>query len=166
MSLPSPLSISDQAKLMQAELQSWIAPYNGTAVIASNLRDMWNQAGSQAETPRILICFITETPRGSIQMRTAYHRVDRLWTIAVTQGRGFYLQRGQGLYDNTTTQTPLYDAVEAVRDTVRAMQNISEETPMPDYDGTKAMQLGNLIVDGYTVGIQTANDIPSNIYPH
>jgi len=163
MALPFPITISQEANLIQTELQSWVASYGGTAEIVSNLRDMWNQASINSDTPRILICYMGETSRGSFSQISTWHRVDRNWTIAVTKGRGYYLNRGEGLFDPSSTETPLYDIIETVRDIVRFMQTISEETPSPDYRSIKPMQLGNLVVDGYTIEITTANDIPSNL---
>ena len=163
MALPAPITISDEATLIQTELQSWVASYGGTAEVVSNLRDMWNQASISSDTPRVLICYMGETSRGSFSQISVWHRVDRNWTIAVTKGRGYYLNRGEGLFDPSSTETPLYDIIETVRDIVRGMTNISEETPSPDYRSIKPMQLGNLVVDGYTIEITTANDIPSNL---
>jgi len=163
MALPAPITISDEANLIQTQLQLWVASYGGSAEIVSNLRDMWNQASINSDTPRILICYMGEVSRGSFSQISAWHRVDRNWTIAVTKGRGYYLNRGEGLFDSSSTETPLYDIIESVRDIVRGMTNISEETPSPDYRSIKPMQLGNLVVDGYTIEITTANDIPSNL---
>jgi hypothetical protein len=163
MALSAPITISDEAALIQTELQSWVASYGGTAEVVSNLRDMWNQASISSDTPRVLICYMGEVSRGSFSQISVWHRVDRNWTIAVTKGRGYYLNRGEGLFDPSSTETPLYDIIESVRDIVRGMTNISEETPSPDYRSIKPMQLGNLVVDGYTIEITTANDIPSNL---
>jgi hypothetical protein len=163
MALLAPITISDEATLIQTELQSWVASYGGTAEVVSNLRDMWNQASISSDTPRVLICYMGEVSRGSFSQISVWHRVDRSWTIAVTKGRGYYLNRGEGLFDPSSTETPLYDIIETVRDIVRSMTNISEETPSPDYRSIKPMQLGNLVVDGYTIEITTANDIPSNL---
>lgn len=165
MALPQPITIADEAKLIQDELSKWAEQYGGTAAVVSNLRDWWNQAATNSEVPRILICYNGETSRGSFSQIAPWHRVDREWIIAVTKGRGYYPSRGSGLADADSTELPLYDAVESVRDIVRSMQTISEETPSPDYRGIKPMQLGNLVVDGYQITITTANDIPSNLTP-
>jgi len=163
MALPAPITISDEAKLIRDALQSWVSQYGGEAAIVSNLREMWNQASINSDTPRILICYMGETARGSFSQLSAWHRVDRNWTVAVTKGRGYYLNRGDGLASTDATELPLYDVIESARDVVRGLQTISEETPMPDYRGIKPMQLGNLVVDGYTIELTTANDIPSNL---
>lgn len=160
MALPYPITVSQNAALIQTELQNWVASYGGTAEIVSNLRDMWNQASISSDTPRILICYNGEVARGSFGHISPWHRVDRSWTIAVTKGRGYYLNRGEGLYDASSAEMPLFDVVETVRDIVRFMTTISEENPTPDYRNIRPMQLGNLVVDGYIIEITTANDIP------
>lgn len=165
MALPQPITISDEATLIQDKLQEWVSQYGGVASVVSNLRDFWNQSAINSQTPRILICYMGETARGSFSQISPWHRVDREWLIAVTKGRGYYPNRGAGLTDSTSTETPLYDVVETVRDIVRSMQTISEETPSPDYRGITPMQLGNLVVDGFQIKITTANDIPSNLKP-
>jgi len=166
MALATPITISQTANLIQDALQDWARPYGGVASIASNLKDLWNQASMNSQTPRILICFNGETARGSFEQISRWHRVDRSWIIAVTKGRGYYSNRGDSLSNGMSVEMPLFDAVENVRDVVRFLTTISEETPSPDYRNTKPMQLGNLIVDGYTIEITTANDIPSRLeYP-
>lgn len=163
MSLPAPITISQEANLIQAALQDWVGQWGGTAVIASNLRDLWSQSSINSQHPRILICYNGEVARGSFEQMSRFHRVDRSWLVAVTKGRGFFAQRGDSLSNAEVTEMPLYDVVENVRDLVRFMDNISEETPHPDFRSIKPMQMGNMVVDGYTIEITTANDIPSNL---
>jgi hypothetical protein len=163
MSLPKPITISEEAALIEAALQPLVTSYGGTAAVVSNLRDLWNQSSMDSQVPRILVCYNGETARGTFSQVSPWHRVDRNWTIAVTKGRGFYAARGAGLFDGTATEPPLYDVVETIREIIRGMQNISEETPGPDYRGIKPMQMGNIVVDGYTIEVTTANDIPSNL---
>ena len=163
MALPAPITISDEANLIQGQLQLFIDTYGGSAEIVSNLKELWNQSTISSDLPRILIVYNGETSRGSFSQISPWHRVDRSWTVAVTKGRGYYSSRGAGLSDSTATETPLYDVLETVRDIIRGMTTISEETPSPDYRSIKPMQMGNLVVDGYVIDFTTANDIPSNL---
>jgi len=163
MALQSPITISDEAKILQQVLNDWAITFGGKASIVSNLRDFWNQSSINSEVPRILICYNGETSRGSFSQIATWHRVDRQWTVAVTKGRGYYPERGDGLMENTSAELPLFDVLEIVRDLIRSISNISEETPAVDYKAIKPMQLGNLVVDGYTIEFSTANDIPSNL---
>lgn len=163
MALARPITISQEANLIQEELQTWVRQYGGTAAVVSNLKELWNQASMNSQVPRILICYNGESSRGTFSQISTWHRVDRSWLIAVTKGRGYYSNRGDSLSNGLNVEMPLFDAVENVRDVVRFMQNISEETPSPDYRSTKPMQMGNLVIDGYLIEITTANDIPSNL---
>ena len=163
MALEAPITISDEAALILARLQEFAGRYGGVAAIVPNLRELWNQASINSQSPRILICYNGETARGTFSQISPWHRVDREWLIAVTKGRGYYATRGSGLSDASATETPLYDVLETVRDIVRGMQNISEETPSPDFKSIRPMQLGNLVVDGFQITVTTANDIPSNL---
>ena len=70
--------------------------------------------------------------------------------------------RGSTLAEDTGVE-PLYDWIEQLRDFVRNINNISEETPCVDYSGIKPMQMGNLVIDGYMINFSTANDIPAPI---
>jgi hypothetical protein len=160
MALSAPLKVSDQALIIQQVLQSWAEPKGGVAVVASNLRDFWKQAATSSQKPRILICYNGDNSRGDFAHANDWHRVDRQWIVAVTRGRGFTANRGDTLSTTVGNMEPFYDSVEAVRDQIRTILNISEELPTVDYKSTKAMQLGDLVVDGYTIEFSCANDIP------
>ena len=163
MSLAAPITISEEANLLKDALDAWATLYGGEARVVSNLRDMWQQASTSSQTPNILICYNGEVSRGSFSQQAVWHRVDRQWLVAVTKGRGYYANRGDSLSDASATEMPLYDVIENVRDTIRGLLTISEETPTVDYKSIKPMQLGNLVVDGYQIEFSTANDIPSNL---
>jgi len=163
MALAAPITISQEANLIQANLQEWVGQWGGSAEVVSNLRELWNQAALNSQSPRILVVYNGEVARGSFEQISRYHRVDRSWLIAVTKGRGYFSNRGASLSEHAQIEMPLFDVIENVRDLVRFMDYISEETPHPDYRSIKPMQLGNLVVDGYLIEITTANDIPSNL---
>jgi hypothetical protein len=159
MSLPAPIAISDQANAIAAWLNQWAQPKGGTAAVVSNLRDLWNQASLSSQKPRILICFNGATARGDFAHIAPWHREDRHWLVAITRGRGFNANRGDSLTEQTGDAEPFYDSVETVRDLLRRMIGISEEI-LIDYRSIKPMQLGNLVVDGFTIELSTANDVP------
>lgn len=161
MSLPKSITIAQQATAIQAHLQDWATQFGGKVVIVSNLRDLWSYTNIRSDAPRILICFNGENSRGSFSQLVAWHRVDREWLVVVTKGRGYFANRGDSLNNPNVVELPFYDAIEQVRDQWRCMLGISEELPTIDYRGTKAMQLGNLVMDGYMLTATTANDIPA-----
>jgi hypothetical protein len=163
MSLPSPITISQEAKLLKKALDEYAQGYGGTAEVVSNLKDLWANVHINSQSPRILILYAGETARGSFSQIEPWHRVDREWHIAVTKGRGWYTQRGDPLFNHEQTEKPLYDVVEEVRDLVRWMDTISEETPGPDFRKVEPMSYGNMALDGYLIKVTTANDIPSKL---
>ena len=158
--LTSPPKISEQAGQIRDWLQSYIAEKGGVAVVASNFRDMWEQASNNDDRPRILICYAGEASRGDFSVANKNHRVDREWNVLVTKGRGFNAIRGDGLTESSGNTDPFYDNVEDVREMLRRMTGISEEFPI-DYRSIRPVQMGQLTIDGYLITFSTANDIPA-----
>lgn len=163
MSLPQPITIAQEAKLIKDALSPYVLENGGVVEIVSSEKAFYRIDATDSQTPRVLVAYAGETARGSFSQRAPWHRVDRLWKIAVTRGRGFFVERGAGLYDSTAQETPFYDVVESVRDIFRLLQTVSEETPGPDYNDIKPMNFGNLVIDGFVISGTTANDIPSNV---
>ena len=154
------MTISEQASAIQQVLQSWATPKGGVASVAFDVFDMWETASKQSQAPRILIAYAGEEIRGDFAVAAALHRVDRQWQIAVTRGRGFTIQRGDTLILPNQNAEPFYDSVEYVRDICRCLTGISEEVPV-DFKSVEAMQMGDLIIDGYLIKFSTANDLPN-----
>ena len=158
MALERPLYISEQAKILRDSLATWATPLGGKAVIVYSLKDLWEQASINSQVPRVLICYNGSRPRGAFSVSNALNREDRDWIVVLTRGRGYNTVRGDTLSENTGVE-PLYDWVEQLRDFIRNIKNISEETPCVDYSGIKPMQMGNLVIDGYQITFSTANEI-------
>ena len=163
MSLPAPITISQEAKLIKEALEEYVTSMGGVVEIVSSEKMFYRPDATDSQTARVLICYGGETARGSFSQKGWWHRVDRNWKIAVTRGRGFFQVRGESLYEHDVQETPLYDVVENIRDIFRLQQNISEETPGCDYAGITPMSFGNLVIDGFIISGSTANDIPSNL---
>ena len=161
MPLTAPVSISNQAGQIALVLQGYAQSAGGVADVVSNLRDLWFQASQSSQKPRILICYNGESARGDFSVANYNHRVDRQWIVAVTRGRGWLANRGDSLY-KTTTQDPLYDVVEEVRELLRCMIGISEEFPI-DFKRISPMNSQNKALDAYAIEFSTANDIPEII---
>ncbi len=162
MPLDAPITISQQAKNLQAVLGDWASQHGGAAEVASDLKNFWVQSGTNNDQPRILIVYTGETARGSFEKRSALDRVDRTWNVGVFRGRGFSAQRGDSLTKNVVNAIPFYDVVEQIRDMLRSILNISEEFPV-EFLNIKPLSQGTQIVDAYVIEFVTANDIP-NIY--
>lgn len=154
------MKISAQAKTLLEAVSVVAQDVGGKAQVVANTSDMWLSAAKQSQTARVLICYVSEAIRGDFGVAAALHRVDRLWNVAVTRGRGFAVQRGKTLTDPVQNAEPFYDFVEKIRDTCRAQLAISEELPV-DYLGIRTMENGELIIDGFIIEFSTANDIPA-----
>jgi hypothetical protein len=163
MSLPTPITIADEAALIKESLDGYVTSMGGVVEIVSSEKMFYRIDATDSQTPRVMVAYAGETARGSFSQKAPWHRVDRLWKIAVTRGRGFFAERGASLYEQGTQEVPLFDVLESIRDTFRNNQNISEETPGPDYTGIAPMSFGNLVIDGFVISATTANDIPSNL---
>jgi hypothetical protein len=151
--------ISDQASAIRDWLGQWAVPLGGSAVVASNPSDLWQQALQSSQKPIIVICYMGEKPRGSFDIANALNRVDRSWVVLVRRGRGFTSPRGDTLTE-TKGVDPFYDQIEEVRNLLRRMLGISMELPTIDYAGIRPISQGGMIMDAYQIEFTTANDIP------
>ena len=152
------MTVADEAKIYVNALFDWTKETGGTAVVVSNLKDLWEQAVIASDKTRVLICFAGEQARGSFSRAAATRRVDRQWQAAVTRGRGYASTRGNTLTDTVGNADSFYSVVEQVRDKIRALNNVSVEAPL-DYKSTKPMSMGQLVVDGYLLEWSTAQDL-------
>jgi len=152
------MSVAIQADAIRESVREWAEENGGTVLVTSNLRDLWAKASQSSQKPCLLICFTGERARGPFGTAAVSHRVDRSWTVAVVRGRGFASTRGDTLTQSVGNVDPFYDALEAVREMLRAANNLSAEFPV-DYKAIRPMQLGNLVIDGYLIEFTTANDL-------
>jgi len=160
MGLAAPLTISQTAQQLKSQLSTWAVTAGGKAVVASNTKDMWEQASQNTQTPLVLICYNGETIRGERAVSAFNHRVERNWIVAVTRGRGWNTERGASLYTTTANADPLYDVVEEVRDAIRVMTGISEEFPV-EFQSISPMSSNNKELDAYAIQFTVAADIPA-----
>jgi len=165
MSLTQPITIAQEARLIKDALAEYVLTVGGVVEVVSSEKMFYRMDATDSQTPRVMVAYAGETARGSFSQKSPWHRVDRLWKIAVTRGRGFFQERGASIYDHEVQELPLVDVVENIRDIFRLKQDISEETPGPDYSGIAPMSFGNLVIDGFVISGTTANDIPSNLTP-
>lgn len=165
MSLPAPISITNQANMLGKWLDEWVAPRGGVTKILANTRHLWEEIYGQStdSQPRVLIIYMGEDSRGGFNERNTLHRVDRQWSVVVMRGHGF---------DNAMNktepgiQTTFYDDVETIRELIRCLTSMSEEEPI-DYKAIRPLpgvaqpNMANVFLDGYSIEFSTANDIPA-----
>lgn len=125
----------------------------GDCVMASNLRDMWEQASQNTEQPLVYVCYGGESAWSSNPNISAVtYRVSRNWIIGIKQGRGHDQDRGESL-------VRFLPFVEQVRDTIRSMMGISEDIGN-DFASIKPWSQGSQVIDGYILEFSTKNDLP------
>jgi hypothetical protein len=165
MPLPVPITISTQLKMLLDVLQPWAKERDGSAKIIANQRHMWEELvnlPAVPAAPRILIMFSGEISRGSFAESGRWHRVDRTWEIVVVRGRGF-----SNLNDPMSggAYQPFTDSLEAIRDVIRVILNLSEEFPlvytsMKPLSSVMPSKEADAYMDGTVLSFSTANDIP------
>lgn len=162
MSLSAPLSITDAANQIAARLGEWAKPRGGEAVVMANMRHLWEEIRKMNDKPRCLVVFNGEVARGGFQQANTLHRVDRSWLVVVVRGHGF----ANLMADVEGDTEPFYDSIEAIRELLRTLVEISEEFPI-DYKSTKPSpgvgpsEAANVFLDAYALEFSTANDIPA-----
>lgn len=155
------MTISDTAKELQKWLNDWASnPTNGGggALIVPSLDEQWIKQAMSAQKMRVLIQFVSDTPRGSYQMSDQLRRVDRLWNVAVIRARVMTATRERNLAESIGNNESLLKMVEECRDGIRSMAYISDE-PIT-FMGTKPLATRNNISDGYVIAFTTVADLP------
>lgn len=145
--------ISAQLAFIADDLNVWAQANGGSAIVVSNLQDLWAQSSQSSQKPLIYVFYAGEDPWGDFKTAAVTHRVKRNWVVRVKQGRGFTSPRG-------TTVLTFADSVEHIRDMIRAMLGISEDNGN-DYAGIKPVRLGDQVIDCYDISFSTMNDLPT-----
>jgi hypothetical protein len=153
------MTVAEQLNAIKKALSEWTDVNGGSVVVASNLRDLWQQASLDSQSLRILICYQGQRMRRPFSEAAILLRVDRTFNVAVTRGRGYSANRGASVSETVGNTDPFVDQLGEIVDLIRNMVNVAVEYPV-DYKGDKAMQLGNLVIDGYLEEFSLAVDLP------
>lgn len=146
---------------MQTALSPWAAKNGGTAIVASDPHNFWAQAYMKSESPRVLICFDSETPRGPFQINDATRKVDRLFKVAVTRGRGYNAVRGTSITNTVLNARPFADLYEEVRDQLRCLLDVNNDDGGGMYfKGSQSIEMDGLNMDGWVMDVQALTDLP------
>ena len=162
MSLETPISLMDEANIIQGILDAWAQGHGGDAKIMANLRHLWEEILRLSDQPRIMVCYTGEIARGGFNIANRNHRVDRQWTVVVMRGHGF---RNLMAESRDGIEIPFYTVIETIRDMIRCITNISEEFPL-DYKAIQPLPNAgpspnaSALMDCFQITFSTANDIP------
>jgi hypothetical protein len=134
-------------------LLTLVQTVNGSCVMVSNMREMWQLASEDSQKPLIYVCYGGESAWSSnANISALTYRVSRNWIIGIKQGRGYTSDRGYSL-------TNFLPFVELVRDTIRTMIGVSQDNGN-DFASIEPWSLGTQIIDGYILRFSTKNDLP------
>ncbi len=152
------MKISQQAKAIVQGVNTWAQANGGSAVVAADLRHLWEIVRLQSASPRVIVCYDGERIRGDFEWASQAGRVDRRFIVALTRGRGLNLSRGDNLAETLQASRPLFDLLEELRDVIRCLRDISVEDVM--YTGVDSMTIADVLADGYMIKFMVAADLP------
>lgn len=165
---PAPVTGTDQITKMAIWIDTqFCQPRGGKTEAIESMPHLWEKILECGDEPTVLIVQTGEKQRAyrSLQEADRIGRVDRKWTVAIVRGRGFQMlmpNEDGSLYGNKEL---LVASIEALRDCVRVLANISEEFPL-HYDGWDPLPPiarpanANIFVAGAILTFSTANDLP------
>lgn len=154
--------IAAHAKRIVAHLAPYVeAKQGGKVFVASDMIHFWNIAQNSSQKLRVIVLFKGEIARGDFSIANVLNRVDRQWCVGITRGRGFSIERGDTLTDAVGNAPPLFEIYEDIRDIIRAMLDVSQETPAIDFKTSEMWEIPGYITDALLIHFSTANDIPA-----
>lgn len=153
------MEIADQLKVLLQVLSPWAVQNGGQAFVCSDPSILWDMAFASSNQLRVLIAYMGEENRAEFPTGAILRRVDRQFTVLITRGRGFSYPRGNTLTDTVGNAIPMFQLVEEGRDLIRSILNLSEERPL-DFKAVRPHQMGELIMDAYSIEFSAAVDLP------
>lgn len=165
---PAPVSGVDQVTKMAIWIDKQFSqPRGGRTEPIESMPHLWERILECGDEPTVLVVPTGERLRGyrSLQEADRMGRVDRKWTVAIVRGRGFQMlvPNPEGaLYGG---KEMLVASIEALRDCVRVLADISEEFPL-HYEGWEPIPPiarpanANIFVAGALLNFSAANDLP------
>jgi len=162
-----PLTTSQQLALISEWIDvKFCQPRGGKTEQMESMQHLWEYIISSGDQPTVCVCCTAEKQRSfnSLQESDRTHRVDRRWTVAIIRGRGFRTLMQDPLGTPPNGKEMLTDSIDALRDAVRALVNVSEEFPV-HYDGWDSLPpvarpgTANVFVAGALLEFSTANDL-------
>lgn len=154
------MTIGEHLKFIAAALTDWAQESKGRVEIAADPVHLLGLLGTSPGSPRCVVMFDGEDKRGDFEESGA---VDRKFLVVVSRGRGFTLNPGDALTEGSAGGKPLYDLIEEGRETVRGLRFTAEgalET-LPDYKGTRRLQVEEATVDAYQIEFTTGLLLPA-----
>ncbi len=123
--------------MIQTALLDWAQNEGGSVSIAQDHVQMWDLGAIDQVSPRVILCYDGEEPRGDFAVADVTQRVDRRFVALVTRGRGYDVAVGDALAGidggPSGMSRPFYDLVEEAREKIRFAQLDDVNTESPPY---------------------------------
>jgi hypothetical protein len=162
------VTIAQQLKRFKAGLDNWAAGYGGTVEIATDPVNLFGLLTLRPGAFRVCVMFSTEDlpydPEAGLVIRS--------FTVVVSCGKSFAIDKSSGLISGTAGGKALYDVLEECRDRIRVMQFTPGEATrpaanaelVPAYGGCKTFDFqGAQILDAYQLSFNLVTQLPAPV---
>lgn len=141
--------------LIVAALEPWAAKNRGRVFPASDVVDCIDQLRSKPGTATAAVLWVKETPR--TPELSILGRVDRLFKIVISRGRGFKIVSGESLTGGVAGGRALFDLVEEARELLAALRmEDMEEDEQPVYEGAGPFEVDGIVWDAVEIRLTLA----------
>ena len=153
------MKLSTQLKRLQADLQEWASAQGGSAAIAGDPVHLWQLLQTKPGAVRAVVLWVSDDPRGE-------HResgvAERSFTVVISRGRGFTLDRSTSLVDGAAGGAPLFDLVEEARDVLRGIAFAGDDTEsILEVGRIGVFDTGQHLADAYSIDCQIGVQYPA-----
>ena len=156
------MTIKDQVKIIMAGLAVWAKQYGGAVHLAHDVPHLLKILGDNPGAPRAGVLVASEKPRNETYSDVE-GRVDREIWVAISRGYTLEAYRGKSLIDGVAGGKPMFELLEAARDTLRGLRFDADAEPVPYYGGFELLTFEGVTLDSYRLKITIAADIGDNI---
>jgi hypothetical protein len=155
------LTIKGCMDICMGALSRYAQDQQGYAFIASDLEHAWRLAISgNTQAPKFVVVFTGQEIRGDFAVAAINHRVDSHFSLIISRGRGFNLDRGQSLVADNVNAPPLFEIVEGARDVIRSLWSQKFVESPVDFRGVNQWDTRPYITDAYNINFAIPCDLP------
>lgn len=154
------MTIGEQLRRMAKELESWAAGNGMAARVAGDVVQLIEMLRLRGGTGLAAVMFEAEEPRGE---HWELGKVDRVYKIVLSRGRGFRLETGESLTEGAGGGRALCDLLEEAREVVRHLRFTEEPSPEdwePVYRGSRTFEVQGFVLDAYEIRFALGAQLP------
>ncbi len=159
------MTIGLQMTMLQGALQEWIqGESGGMAFVANDAVHLWQILMTGPAKPKAIVIYDGEEIRGPFDIAAVCGRVDRIFRVIISRGRGFNQEAGKSLTVGTAGGRPMFELVEKARDIIRTIIfSISEDDAERPSDFKRVRPLEPLmremLIDAYQIEFSVGSDV-------